>query len=347
MTTPRSLGWYGPIEAPWSRLLGHLFQVEPIAFDRLAGWLERSSQELKRPRVLLVALEHRSDPRWPQFESQWESWRRDTATQGRSEPSVALILGGDWQGHRRTLPLPEGMESMYWFQWYDRVLPWVAQAMSAAIQPASVEPNAAPKTASKSASKSGRVKKSSKEVRPVGSPVSSGSVVSTRQQRILHQTAWLRSMRENLGRQNRLAWVITDCVSHQEFWIDSLQAAGVRGVATRWEDTPPRLQPELIVFDTSSRDPWGEQGASMRSLDVWPMIRCNENEASLRSRVAQVRRHHPKAMLAVVEPFPDWNRWLAWEELGVDVVLPRPCSIEGFLFTWELHVESNRTQDMS
>jgi hypothetical protein len=341
MTSPHLLGWYGPTEAPWSSLLGHFRHVEPVALEGLAGWFERTTQESQRPPVLLAVLEHRSDPRWLQIQSQWESWQSDSRTRGWGEPKVALILGGDWQGHRRTMPLPEGVESAYWFQWYDRVMPWVAQAMTAPIQLLAKERDPSRKGAVKTA----RGKKASAADSVGLSPVGSGAAVATRQQRILSQTAWLRSRREHLGHQNRLAWVITDCVSHQEVWIDSLQAAGVRGVATRWDDTPPRLQPDLIVFDTSSHDAWSEQGASMSSLDVWPMIRCHESETTLAASVAQVRRRYPTAMLAVVEPFPDWNRWLAWKEQGIDVVLPRPCSMEGFLFTWGLHLESAPNED--
>lgn len=343
MTSPHLLGWYGPTVAPWSGLLGHFRQVEPVPFDGLAGWFERTIQESPRPPVLLAVLEHRSDPRWLQLQSQWSCWQADCRTSGRVEPKVALILGGDWRGHRRTMPLPESMESAYWFQWYDRVVPWVAQAMTAPIQLVASERDPPRKGAAKTA----RGKKASPADGPASSPVASGSVVATRQQRILQETGWLRSRRESLGRRNRLAWVITDCVSHQEVWIDSLQAAGVIGVAARWDDTPPRMQPDLIVFDTCSHDAWSEQGASMSSLDIWPMIRCHESETTLAARVVQVRRQYPKAMLAVVEPFPDWHRWSAWKEQGVDVVLPRPCSMEGFLFTWGLHLESAPNEDAS
>jgi hypothetical protein len=233
-----SIGWFGPVDGRWMGLLDHFAWIEVLDRATATQWL----QEPLSDRKLLVGLEHRSDERlgWllemasmPSVEGSKKktvSKRASTAKSIRS-PSpptdwsrqvfMACVLGEDWVGHRRTFPLPDSIETFYWYQWYDQVIPWVCW-----------EPISS--TASSTVSSRGvRVQR-----------------IETDADRFLAWKAWQET--QGLLR-NRIAWVVSDQDSGVELWQGMLESYGIRAVGSRADALHGVFDADFVIVDCSVR----------------------------------------------------------------------------------------------
>jgi hypothetical protein len=288
MSRPLFVGWYGPSDGPWGWIQSHFEHVSLLDGRSLDDWLVAPRRREPHPsKILLIALDHRSD--FGSF-SQIEQRIASTATTVPNIP-VAIVLGNDWHGHRRTFPLPDKIPNFYWYQWYDRIFPWVSELIH---QDAN----------------SDRVigKRKTSSERP-------GDSTPWRVQWILDRSSWQTSMLKKDQPIGGLAWIITDHGDPRDLWRDACEGVGMRAVATRMCSDPPWLEPQLIVVDCVSRS----EG-------------CDH---TIEGVIQAARARHPTALLAQVASFPTWPQWSHWQSLGVDVILPRPAALQGFLYYWQ------------
>ena len=142
------LAWCGSTDPAWRTLLEAIPEslapnIELLRCNDVSDWIAQC--EPAKNIQLLVGLEHRNDhhalellkqlaaPPTPKTTPQTASnaHRKKSSTTSRSKPkpnqslAIAAVLGEDWQGHRRTFPLPDSLETFYWYQWFDGVLPWI------------------------------------------------------------------------------------------------------------------------------------------------------------------------------------------------------------------------------
>jgi hypothetical protein len=166
MSDPLTVGWFRPgsssralEDSPWNWLQNQFGDLQVLDHDRLLGWLQGSARVAgSPPNVLLIGLEDRYDrmalteieaelaktnapisatsPMKKSNASKRKPADKPAAKIGRPESSqsswgnhvpLAFLLGNDWHGHRRTSPLPDGIPTFYWYQWYDRIYPWLTE----------------------------------------------------------------------------------------------------------------------------------------------------------------------------------------------------------------------------
>jgi len=237
------IGWFGPVDGRWMGLLDHFSCVEVLDRATATEWLQAPSSD----RSLLVGLEHRSDDRlaWllemaskPRVEGTKKKSSSKRSGVSKDIPSpiqpidwsrqvhMACVLGEDWVGHRRTFPLPESIEAFYWYQWYDRVIPWVCWDSDCSM-----------------AKSNG---------------LSSGFTRGLRVQRIESQADRFATWRDCQNTQsllnNRIAWVLSDRDSGVELWQGMLESYGIRGVGSRMDQPYGLLNADLILVDFSPVD---------------------------------------------------------------------------------------------
>lgn len=256
--------------------------------------------------VLLGAFEHRSDPRI-------RVWQSLLASFPNSSKCIATVLGSDWQGHRRTCPLPDSVESFYWFQLCDRILPWVLYSNELRQQ---------------MPLQSQRLPQSKRGVAStLGSGGNSKSITASggtqpRVQRWLEVNRWYPKALTQLANRNAIAWIVSDHREQRMAWQDTLVGYGIQTVASRPDDAQFWATPNFIVVDCVSRDahPSGTVPDSLTKF------------------IVDARGMYPDAFLVFVDPFPAWRRWEWLLDLGVDALIPRPFDFAGILASWQLWV---------
>lgn len=127
----RRIGWVGPQNSYWAWILDHLPDVHRVKTCK--DWQSDSPQDL-----LIVALDNRVSPYWDEVAEALPSRENgETVPNGSArkirkrsgtpssflDSNIALILGESWVGHRRTLPIPESLNTFYWYELFDRLLP--------------------------------------------------------------------------------------------------------------------------------------------------------------------------------------------------------------------------------
>jgi len=221
-STDLSIGWYGPVDGRWMSLLDHFQSVEILDRQSASQWIDGTSSNRK----LLIGLEHRSDPKlaWVlDFLSQTNkkqstAKKRPSVGKNAKHRSMACVLGEDWAGHRRTFPLPESIETFYWYQWYDQVLAWLGwesvneQTLSSGLRVARIEKDA---------------------------------------DRFLR---WRNSKEVHAMLSNKIAWVVCDQDSSVELLQESLESYGIRAIGTRSDQMPGVFVADLVIIETSSRN---------------------------------------------------------------------------------------------
>lgn len=221
-STDLSIGWYGPVDGRWMSLLNHFQSVEILDRQSATEWIDGTSTDRK----LLIGLEHRSDPKlaWvldfvsKTNKKQTATTKRTAVSKKAKHRSMACILGEDWAGHRRTFPLPESIETYYWYQWYDQVLAWVGwesaseQTLSSGLRVGRIETDA---------------------------------------DRFLR---WQKSKQAHAMLSNKIAWVVSDQDSSVELLQESLESYGIRAIGSRADQVPGVFVADLVIVEMSSRN---------------------------------------------------------------------------------------------
>ena len=127
----RRIGWVGPQNSYWAWILDHLPEVQRLGACK--DWQPESPQDL-----LIVALDNRASSHWDEVAEalqtkgnseavstgpEKKSRKKNSAPSTFLDSNIALILGESWVGHRRTLPIPESLNTFYWYELFDRLLP--------------------------------------------------------------------------------------------------------------------------------------------------------------------------------------------------------------------------------
>ncbi len=292
-----AIGWLGPTNNYWGWILGHFRDVSLLTERNFEAWLASQSQSVpddKRRSALLVAVESR-------FSDTLDLWH---AIEQTDEPekrarmvTVCGLLGDDWVGHRRTFPLSENLQSFYWYEFYDRILPWLF-SLSEPTQAASVR-----------------------------SPMNAAGKrrISPRVQRWIDTS--LAIERRTIGgaavaKSFKLALVVTETATARQLWCDAFSSQNVQCLAT----TPCNLKiwatPEVIVVDLES-EPLAVREDSLRA----------DHEARAETLVRQLVSQFPDAIILVTVSFPRWEAWDSLRECGADIIVAKPFQLTGIFDT--------------
>lgn len=114
----RSSIWIGPSDFELGWLYSQISRATPtLSLDQPDRWSAFAHQ--LDPTHVWIASRSRTDEvmgTYARISQQWPNAK------------VGVLLGAWWPGQRRCQPLPESLESFYWYEWWDRILPWLNQA---------------------------------------------------------------------------------------------------------------------------------------------------------------------------------------------------------------------------
>ena len=302
MSDSISIGWFGPTHNQWDWILGHFHHVTLLSERNVEDWIASQSQgphldQANATPVLIAAIESRFEPAMDLVKS-FDSSAAPNSTKAMSIP-WCVLLGDDWVGHRRTFPLPESMQTFYWYEWYDRVFPWL------------VDPS------------HGKTAKPSTESDAPTNP----RKLSPRVQRLIDATLSmdkrLRCNKSN-GNSIKMALVVTETATTRQLWCDALSRHAIQCVATPPENLELWANPDMLVVDIES-EPW----------IVRERQQAGENGCARGSLVRRLARQFPKATMIVADAFPRWDTWKALKECGADLIVAKPFQLPGILDTLE------------
>ena len=300
MSDSIAIGWFGPIHDHWDWILGHFREVTLLTDRNVEDWISLHSQaaDSNGPRLthaLLIAMESR-------FESAVDF------VKGLEQPVApvdlktcampwGVLLGDDWVGHRRTFPLPETFPTFYWYELFDRVLPWLLNLSVDALTESS--------------------------------KVSSNSIgnrrVSPRVQRLIDTSLAIESRLKNRkpnANSVDLALVVTETATARQLWCDAFARYKIQCVATTPTQFELWAKPDVIVIDIESEP-----------LVVRERLLAEGRGGPRASLVRQVAQQFPDAIIVVAEPFPRWDNWKILKQLGADIIVAKPFQIAGILDT--------------
>jgi hypothetical protein len=326
-----SLGWYGSVSPLWMPLLDHFSTIEILDRSSAEDYLRDASKD----RLLIVGLDDRNDKRLAWL-LEMESWIRKTSpsrsTQARRSAkkpaatkksptgsslvstgaidSMVCVLGEDWAGHRRTFPLPESVQTFYWNQWYDRLIPWVC--WMGGQWNATVGGEVAPLPDSSVAGRAWRIEKDADRF-----------------------NLWMSSEPIRSMFSQRIAWVVCDQTSHVLQWQGLLEGYGVRSVGTRTDQGTCAIDADLVLLDICDRsaDPFPKDGlAKSDTADRGAAKRRISTE--YHSLLSGLRNQQPEAFIVAVASFSTMDSWENYRHLGVDAIVARPFSLQGLLCCW-------------
>ncbi len=306
MSQSIAIGWLGPTHDCWHWILSHFRDVTLLTDRSAPSWLELQSQASSEsePRVnavLLLALESRSDDRL-QFLGQFEQHVAPNSSVAKSV-ALGVLLGNDWVGHRRTFPLPESLHTFYWYELYDRLLPWLMSNSP------DLEPDI-PGDANGVGSK-----------RRISPRVQRWIDTSMAIDKRLHPQPSMQSPKR-VANTLSMAMIVTETALSRQLWSDGFSSQGIHCIAT----TPNHLEvwanPDLIVVDLESA-PLEVQQAYDPECEGTPRERL----------VRQLKRQFPNAVLLVAEAFPRWETWNALQDCGADLMVAKPFQFTGIVDT--------------
>jgi hypothetical protein len=216
MTKSLSLGWYGPKHGPWDWILGHFRDVSILKERNVEAWAATQSP-------LLVAVESRFS-RELQFAKSIEQIVAPKEVNSRPLP-WCVVLGDDWVGHRRTFPLPETWLTFYWYELYDRLMPWLTNHAWMDPVPSSHDSAAAGK----------------RKVNP-------------RVQRLIDTSIAVdQRIAKAVANPIKLALVVTETSTTRQMWCDTFSKLEIQCVATTPNQFELWITPEIVVVDLESQ----------------------------------------------------------------------------------------------
>lgn len=293
-----AIGWLGPTNSYWAWILGHFRDVSLLSDCNLEDWRGSQSQstsDKKCQSVLLVAVESRYSKTmdWLRKQSQ-EDVPEQRVT---SEVPFCGLLGDDWVGHRRTFPLSESLQSFYWYELHDRVLPWL---ISFSQSPQAVS---------------------------MSTTMNSGGLrrTSPRVQRWIDTSLAIErrsNSRSNISRSCQLALIVTETATTRELWCDAFTRQNVQCLAT----TPCNLKiwatPDVIVVDLES------EPLALRSVSG-----SKDSGEPAETLIRQLVVQFPQAIILVAVSFPRWVEWESLCKCGADLIVAKPFQLTGIFDT--------------
>ena len=318
----RLLAWCGSTDPSWRTLLEAIPEslapnIELLRCNDVSDWIAHC--EPAKNIQLLVGLEHRNDhhglellkqlatPPTPKNTPQTASTtnRKKSGTTSRTKPktkqsiAIAAVLGEDWQGHRRTFPLPDSLEAFYWYQWFDGVLPWIQSCNLLLANNQQLSPRV------------GRIIDRSEQAKSI-------LRAHTPHPSMQHPSMQLAAMPEL-----RTCWILSDEPKSVALWQSLLEQYGVRTIGSLINDAWPTLQTDCIFYAPESR-------SAQAPVSAEPNPRIVSDLRSLRDE-------HPTSFIVLLHPFLRWNDWPTFHKSGANAIACPPCSLEGILTTCFLH----------
>ncbi len=294
MSDSISIGWYGPSNDYWGWILGHFRDVTLLTDRSVGDWLAFQSQvsdHASRASALLIAIDSRVEPEIGLIK-QLEQNVAPGDGKVRAVPT-GVLLGDDWVGHRRTNPLPETLLTFYWYELYDRVLPWLGD-LSGGLETQAMETNAA----------------------------GSKRKVSPRVQRVIDTSLSIESRLGCYASAGQLALVVAETAATRQLWCETLDRHEIQSVATTPQNLSLWTKPDFIIVDLES-EPLEVRKQQANSEDGIPEEKLIERLAS----------QFPEATLLVADAFPRWENWLDLKQAGADILVGKPFQLTGILDT--------------
>lgn len=307
------LGWCGPTDPAWRSLLDSiptalLPNIDILRPCDLIDWINEPTEISQTPKRtlkkqgpskrLLIACEHRNDPTLTLIEQILKPKPR-SPQKSSNIPPFALVLGEDWKGHRRTFPLPDTLETFYWYEWFDKTLPWIFLD----------QPQANDRKLNRQANLNPR-----RDLNP-------------RVARILNSNEQFSRYLTTSNTPSRLTaslwWILSDQPDTSNFWCNLLESFGARTVGSLLNEPHPQLQPDCILLAPQARTP-------ENSTSVHP-------PEDILNSLRALREDHPNAFLTLISPFPRLSDWPHLHRAGLNAITGYPNSPQGLLSTWLLH----------
>ena len=295
MSESISIGWYGPSNDYWGWILSHFRDVTLLTDRNVEDWLafqSQASDQASHASALLIAIDSRVEPETGLIKQLEQNVAPGNGA-ARAVPT-GVLLGDDWVGHRRTNPLPETLVTFYWYELYDRVLPWLGDLSSFGQSMETSETNAA----------------------------GSKRKVSPRVQRVIDTSLSIESRLGCYAGAGQLALVIAETAATRQLWCETLARHEIQSVATTPQNLSLWTKPDFIIVDLESA-PLKVRKQHANSDDGIP-------EGKLIERLAS---QFPEATLVVADAFPRWENWLDLKQEGADILVGKPFQLTGILDT--------------
>lgn len=207
---------------------------------------------------------------------------------------TGVLLGDDWVGHRRTNPLPETLLTFYWYELYDRVLPWLGDLSNSSQTEQALETNAA----------------------------GSKRKVGPRVQRVIDTSLSIESRLGCYASAGQLALVVAETAATRQLWCETLARHEIQSVATTPQNLSLWTKPDFIVVDLESEP-----------LEVRKLHANSEDGSPTEKLIEKLASQFPEAALLVADAFPRWENWLDLKRAGADILVPKPFQLTGILDT--------------
>lgn len=295
MSESISIGWYGPSNDYWGWILGHFRDVTLLTDRNVEDWLAFQSQvsdHANHASGLLIAIDSRVEPEIGLIK-QLEQNVAPGNGKVRAVPT-GILLGDDWVGHRRTNPLPETLLTFYWYELYDRVLPWLGDLSISSQAVETSETNVA----------------------------GSKRKVSPRVQRVIETSLSIETRLGCYTNAGQLALVVAETAVTRQLWCETLARHEIQSVATTPQNLSLWTKPDFIIVDLESEP-----------LEVRKQHANSEDGSPEEKLVEKLARQFPEATLLVADAFPRWENWLELKFAGADLLVPKPFQLTGILDT--------------
>jgi hypothetical protein len=232
----------------------------------------------------------------------------DAAIPPSSDLELAVILGEAWTGHRRTFPLPEGIVPFYWYELFDRILPW----LSSLTLPSPTGADTGDQGAHSS-------------VLPRDMSRLSPRVIDWIQHAQVASEQSMPSVNRWSGNATTpFILVVAESFATSQMWQSLLERWDVSFVLARPTELRMQATPDVVLVDLDipPRASRASQNAELAGL-------AGERAPAWLPWTTRLRQRFPTAMLAFFDPFPRWGDWQSLQEQGVDALFPKPFSTFG------------------
>lgn len=226
----------------------------------------------------------------------------------RPDIEMAVVLGEAWTGHRRTFPLPDSFVPFYWYELYDRLLPWLARLTL------STQPGADARGSS----------------HPTGVTATDVSRLAPRVidwiARSQQTDQIATSLLDRIGGTPTppFVLVVAESSATTQMWHSLLKQWGMPCVVARPTELRIQTTPDVVLLDLDIPPRASFSASNPSGLPAAP-----EPEPVALEVVTRLRRRFPNAMLAVFDPFPRWQDWRQLQRHGADAIFPKPFSTFG------------------